>query len=100
MKDSTLDRVKFAKIHFYDWERHAPYDMTYDLTPRQHSDYYDFWFDGRAMVNPMMQRDSFLLYDEQQQIIPLDQYDYTWNEIPFDDGDGGAFLEIRRKNAA
>ena len=105
MKDSTLDRVKYAMVHFYDWERHEPYDMQYVMSnPTRHSDYYAFFLDVRELINPMMEKVSLVLYDAQHQIIPLDQYDYTWDELPYnlssDPDDGGAYLNIKRKKAA
>lgn len=100
MKDSTLDRVKFAKIHFYDRSVHTSYDWKSDVMHARINGDDMFWVYSRLMVDPMMEKESVVLLDDQEQVIPIDQYSYSWDERPDDYGDGGAWLHLRRIKAS
>ena len=101
MKDSTLDRIKYVKVHFYERSKDLPYDHLFEIAPNRFSDYYSLYVDdGYYMIDPLIEKQSVIFYDDQQQIIPLDQHVYSWQEIPFNDYDGCAYLYIRRKKAA
>lgn len=101
MKDSTLDRVRCVQIHFYDRKRDNQFDYKFNVEPDPKSDHYSFYInDGKYMIDPMLEKQSIILYDEHQHSISLDQYYYSWHEVPLGDDDGCLYLHIKRKKAA
>ena len=96
LQDSNLDRVRYVQVNFKDWRKKENLSLKWEVSPERRPGHYEFFFDSRIMVDSMMEKQSIVLYDVYNRIIPLDRYGYSWEELEYSNsgGDGCATLKV------